>query len=429
MELTRTFQFRLEPTGAQHGQITRFVGACRWVWNKALEEQKRLLELGESTVSYGEMCAWLTQWRHDPALAWLADAPAQAQQHRLRDLDRAVKDAFRPKGHPAKKDFPTFRKRGKHDSFRYPSGIKVELRDSGNAYLFLPKIGWVRFRASRALPPDAKIAQATVLRDGDHWFVSIQSKYLVPDSLLDLHDPVGIDMGVVNFATLSDGSDPIEPLNAHKKIEKKLARAQRRLARKQKYSANWRKQKKAVAKLKRRERNARRDFLHQTSTTIAKNHGVVVIEDLKVQRMTKSGKGTKEKPGKNVKVKARFNKGTLDQGWYMFRQMLDYKLQERGGILHVVDPAYTSQTCPACGHISPRNRCTQAAFACTLCGFSANADKVAAHNILQRGLLELQAAGYAVSGCGGLGQRPPYEAATHGKRAAQAARRPGISVF
>lgn len=419
--------FRLQPTSTQHQRLTQFVGTARWVWNKALERQTELRELGEYTASYKEMCRWLTAWRHDPTTAWLAEAPAQAQQHRLKDLARAFKDFFRPKDDPAKKDYPTLRKKFVNDTIRYPASVDIQARDDGTSHVYLPKIGWVRFRQSRPIPPDAKIAQTTVKRDGDHWFVSIQLKQEVPEPQEDLRDPVGVDAGVANFATLSDGSEPIKPLNAHKKIEKKLARAQRKLARKKKGSANRRTQKKRVAKLKRDERNARHAFLHETSTTIAKNHGVVIIEDLKVKQMTKSGKGTVDAPGKNVKVKAAKNKGILDQGWYMFRQMLEYKLQERGGILHVVDPAYTSQTCPLCAHVSHANRKTQADFVCTLCGFSANADEVAAHNILQRGLLELQAAGHAVSACGGLGRWAPDEAGTRGERRCKAPRRPGIS--
>jgi putative transposase len=142
--------------------------------------------------------------------------------------------------------------------------------------------------------------------------------------------PIGIDRGVEVFAALSDGHH-IAPINAGRKIADKLAKAQRRLARKTKYSANWRKQKAKISRLYVRVANTRKDFLHNQSLAIAKNHGIVKIERLLVQNMTGSAKGTVDNPGKNVKAKSGLNCSILDQGWGMFATMLGYKLSERGG--------------------------------------------------------------------------------------------------
>jgi putative transposase len=197
-------------------------------------------------------------------------------------------------------------------------------------------------------------------------------------------DAVGIDMGIVRFATLSDGSF-FEPLNSFKRHEQALRKAQRRLSRKIRFSNNWRRAQAGVQKVHVRIGNARRDFLHKVTTTISKSHALVCLEDLQVSKMSKSAAGSLERPGRNVRAKSGLNKSILDQGWFEFRRQLDYKLVWRGGRLVVVPPRNTSRRCPCCGHVSAGNRKTQARFACVLCGFEANADVVGAINVLRAG--------------------------------------------
>jgi IS605 OrfB family transposase len=132
--------------------------------------------------------------------------------------------------------------------------------------------------------------------------------------------------------------------NAFKAIKGRLAKAQRKLSRKTKFSVNWRKQKAKISRLYMQAGNARRDFLHKLSTQLAKSHGVIKLEKLQVQNMSKSAKGTVEAPSSNVKAKSGLNRSILDQGWGRFATMLKYKLTERGGELQYVDPAYTSQS-------------------------------------------------------------------------------------
>ena len=128
--------------------------------------------------------------------------------------------------------------------------------------------------------------------------------------------------------------------------------------------------------------------MHQHSTTISQNHAVIVVEDLKVSNMSKSAKGTVDEPGKKVAQKSGLNKAILDQGWGMFRTMLEYKQLWRGGMVIAVPPAYTSQRCAECGHVSPENRVVQALFSCVACGHTDHADVNAARNILAAGLAE-----------------------------------------
>jgi putative transposase len=130
----------------------------------------------------------------------------------------------------------------------------------------------------------------------------------------------------------------------------------------------------------------RKTILHQVGTIISKNHALVVLENLKVGNMTGSAKGTVEAPGRNIRQKSGLNKSILDQGWGMLKRMLGYKLQWSGGMLILVDPAYTSQTCSVCGHVDAGNRPDQKTFRCLHCGHDDHADVNAAQNILARGL-------------------------------------------
>ena len=177
----------------------------------------------------------------------------------------------------------------------------------------------------------------------------------------------------------------VKPLALSRELSKLRLRA-KQLSRKKKGSNNWEKAKHKLAKINLRIANKRKDFLHKLSLQYAENQGIVVVEDLKIKNMTKSPKGTRELPGKNIKQKSGLNRSIIKQGWGIFFELLNYKLKERGGRLIKVDPKHTSQTCNDCGHVSKENRYSQSKFACTVCGYTANADTNAAKNILVRGI-------------------------------------------
>lgn len=375
----RAFKFRLKPTDEQAQTMARQAGCARFIWNALLAETKRRLDAKEKRLNYAGMCQFITKLRGSEETAWLAECHVHTQQQKARDLDRALSDCFRKK-----KGFPKFKKKGFGDSFRYPSSIKVD-----QSRVWLLKIGWVRYWNSR--PVVGTIKQATVTKRGKHWFVSILGEIERAIPAANDNAAVGIDLGVARFATLSDGTF-YEPLNAFRKIEKRLRIEQQRLARTVKGSSNRKKQAAKVARLQVRAADARNDHLHKVSTAIAKSHGVVVMEDLSIGTMSKSAAGTVEQPGRNVRAKAGLNKSIRDQGWYAFRVMLGWKLAERGGRLILVNPRNTSRTCPVCGTVSAGSRPSQAVFRCVSCGHEAHADHNAAINIL--------AAGQAASACG-----------------------------
>jgi len=384
MIIRKAFKFRLKTSSKIEGDLFRFSGCARFVWNKALALQKDLLEKKEKLLNYSKLAGLLCQWKETPETAFLNEVHSQPLQQTLMNLDKAIKEAF-SKTNP--KQFPVFKKKGKSDSFRYPQGFKIDENK-----VFLPKIGWVSFFKSREIEGTPR--NLTVSRRGEHWFVSIQVEMDIPNPIHPSTSTIGIDVGVKRFATLSDGTY-IEPLSSFKKLEKKLSTEQRKLSRKVKGSINWKKQKTTISKIHIKIADARNDFLHKTSTTISKNHAVVMLEELRIKNMSKSAKGTKENPGKNVKAKAGLNKSILDQGWFEFRRQLEYKEAWLGGKVIPVPAHHTSQTCPACGTVAGENRPSQEVFFCVHCGYKDNADFVAARNIL--------AVGHTVSACGDTG--------------------------
>jgi putative transposase len=381
------YQFRLRINEEEAHQMRGFAGSCRFVFNRALALQQEIYDVCGFRPGYGELCEEMARWKIEPETSWLKDAPSQALQQSLKNLEDAwhrhlesLKELKAGKINPNQLvGSPRFKKKGQHDSFRFPQGFEL---DQENSRVFLPKLGWIRYRNSQEVL--GEVRNVTVRQIAGRWFISILTKREVEKPIHPSTSAVGIDMGVVRFATLSTGRF-IEPLNSFKKHEDLLLKAKQALSRKEKYSKNWKKAKAKVQRIYARIANVRLDFLHRTSHAISKNHAMVVVEDLQVRNMSRSAAGTVEEPGKNVKQKTGLNRAILDQGWGEFRRQLEYKMLWSGGLFIPVPPQKTSITCPGCGHISKENRKTQAQFACVECGFSENADLVGAINVLRAG--------------------------------------------
>ena len=405
MLVRQGFKYRLEPTGAQLEKLERTASICRYLWNSALALQRHRLERRGRILSYEDLASELRTAKHTEGLEFLKKAHSQAEQQKLMDLSDAFTDFF-----AGKKGFPRFKKKGCDDSFRQPQSVRVEGR-----HVFVPGIGLIRFRRSR--DPLGTIKNATLSKRGKHWFISVQTEREVADPVHPSSSEIGIDMGVAKFAALSTG-ELVKPIDSFRRLEGQMRTAQRVLARKKKFSCNWKKQKAVISRLHVRIADARNDFLHKTSTAISKSHAVVYIEDLKVRNMSASARGSVQEPGRNVRSKSGLNKAILDQGWFEFRRQLTYKELWRGGRVVAVPPQHTSQTCAKCGHVSAENRRTQAQFVCVACGHEDDADVNAANNIMR--------AGQVLSVCGGgpLGpsaKQKPRAARKGRSRAAKAA--------
>jgi putative transposase len=380
MLIRKAYRFRLQPSCAQAEVFARTAGTVRFLWNSALTLQKERLRRHQGALGFACLCKELTAARNDAELAFLREVHSKPQQQVLKDLSRALGDFF-----AGTRGFPRFKKKGRHDAFRHPERVVVE-----GQRVSLPGIGWVPFRKSRAVV--GSIKNATVSRRGGHWYVALQVELEVASPVHPSNSEVGVDLGVARLATLSDGT-VFQPHNSFRRLQAHLAACQRALRRKKKFSANWKKQQARIAKVHERIANLRQDSLHKVSTTLSKNHAAVYIEDLKVANMSASAAGTRAAPGRNVRAKSGLNKAILDQGWYELRRQLEYKQLWRGGRVHAVAAAYTSQTCASCLHTSPDSRPSQAVFECVACGHQDHADVNAARNIAR--------AGRALSACGG----------------------------
>ena len=387
MKVLKAYKFKLKTKRKLSNQLQVFCGHTRFVWNKALGLNLQRLKNKQPIMYYQELDFWTKLWKKSDEYGFLVECPSQTIQQKLKDLEKSFKDCF-DKKQPGKK-LPRFKKRGCGDSFRYPQGFKIE----GNR-IFLPKIGWARFHKSCKVIGTPK--NVTISRKYESWYVSIQVEQTVEKPIHPSKTMVGIDMGVANFATTSSG-EHISPINSFKTYASELRLAQRSMARKVKFSSNWKKARCRVQCIHSKISRVRNDFLHKASTQLSKNHAIVVMEDLKVSNMSKSAKGNIENPGKHVSAKSGLNRAILDQGWYEFKRQLQYKQAWQGGEVILVDPKYTSQTCPApgCGHRSSQNRQSQSDFECEQCGYKNHADIVGALNVL--------AAGHAVLACGDIG--------------------------
>lgn len=356
---------------------------ARYVWNMAVEQQQHW-KPGRKAPGYNEQSAQLTDARAE--YAWLSAGSQTVQQQALRDFAQAMRNFF-----SGTHRRPTWRKAGVHEGFRQvavkPHHVERVNRRFGRVWV--PKVGWVRFRLSRPVPDGVKSYRVTRDRAG-RWHLAFAH---VPDSIArpDNGAVVGIDRGVTVSAALSTGELLHAPA-ATAGESKRLRVLQQRLARAQRGSNRRARTKRAIAKLKARETDRRRDWVEKTTTTIARRFDTIRIEALDVRAMTRSARGTTLQPGVGVSAKRGLNRGISQSGWGLLAARLQHKASGR---VEQVPAAYTSQRCAACGHVAPGNRKSQAVFECEACNTGpCNADVNAARNI---------AAGRAVTARGDLG--------------------------
>jgi putative transposase len=375
LQIRKAYKVRLKTNSETESKLVRFCGSGRFLWNKSLAMNLERLEKGQGILWYNELAFWLRLWKSSDEYGFLKECPSQVLQQKLMDLDRAFRDSFDRK-QPLKR-LPVFKKKGRGEGIRFPQGFKIE-----NRRIFLPKIGWVGFFWSQ--PIEGTIKNITVSARADRWYASIQTEQELEIQKHPSDSEVGIDAGIKCFAAFSDGT-LVSGVNSFRKHEHALAREQQRLARKEKGSQNWKKQKSKISRLHHTIANVRSDFLHKLTTEVSQNQATVYVERLNIRDMSASARGTAKEPGRNVRAKSGLNKSILDQGWFEFKRQLDYKLDWKGGQLVEVDYRYTSQKCSSCGHTAMENRQSQAVFKCLVCGYEANADVNAARNILTVG--------------------------------------------
>ena len=379
----RMSRYRLRPSASQPAIMVGRCAHARYVWNLCVEQESHWRPGRAKMPGFAGRCRQLSEAR--AAEPWLAGGSVIVQQQAIRDHDQAMRNYY-----AGTHRRPSWRKAGRDEGFRIvhlkPGDVRRLNRNTGEVRI--PKAGWVRFRWSRPVPQDAKSFRVTRDRAG-RWhgaFAVIPEPVPAPGN----GETVGIDRGVAVSAALSTGELLHAPgLTAPER--KRPRRLQHKLARGRRGSNRRARVRLAVARLKARDSDRRKDWAEKASTDIAGRFDVIRVEDLQISNMTRSARGTAEEPGRNVRAKAGLNRGILRSGW----GLLVRRLQDKApGRVEKIRPAYTSQCCSACGQCRGLGRWvggsrkSQALFRCVACGYACNADVNAARNI---------AAGHAVT--------------------------------
>lgn len=353
---------------------------ARLVWNLAVE-QFNWGGRGRSAPGSAERMRQLAEARRE--FEWLRGGSSSVQQQALRDFDWAVKEFVnRTRGRP------TWRKRGRHEGFCVRD-TKVRVHSRKWAQVHVPKLGLVRFRLSRRLPPGA-LGMARITRDrGGRWHVSFPGPQpAVPDAGR-CGRAVGIDRGVATTVATSDGQMLRAPVMRQRERER-LVRLQQKLARQHKGSARRQATRAEIGRVHQRVSDRRRDWVEKVTTRLAANYELVVVEALPVRVMMRRPKPKPDPDNlgqflrNGAAAKAGLNRSIHANCWGLIAKRLEQKMSSSGTTLVVVPARYSSQQCRKCGHISPENRKSQAEFRCQLCGHADHADANAAAVILVR---------------------------------------------
>lgn len=352
----KAYKYKLRTSKRIAETFEQTLGVCCDLYNAGLQERRDAYKLERKSISYSEQCLELTDMREGNAD--VENIYSQVTQDALRRLNKAFLAFFRRVKAKQTAGYPRFRSKSRYDSFTYPqSGFRLD----GNK-LHMAKIGSVRLRLSR--PVEGKIKTCTIKRQPDGWFVIFTAE-TKPEPLPPACEQVGIDVGLLSFATMSDAMEIDNP-RWYREAQAKLRRAQRKIARRKKGSHRRRKAVQLLARTHLHIANQRRDFQHKISRWLVNNYQVIAIEDLNVKGL----------------ASGMLAKSVNDAGWRQFLNMIAYKAEDAGRQFVQVNPNGTSQTC-TCGASTPKTL-SQRWHECSECSVSANRDHVSAQVILQR---------------------------------------------
>ena len=370
-KINRTYKFRLYPTKAQTESLAKHFGCARFVYNYFLDQRQEQYRLtGKSDNFYAE-CKSLTELKKHEETAWLKEVNAQSLQFALRCLETAYTNFFKKRA-----GFPKFKSKRAKSSFTIPQSTHLT-----NDRLFIIKFKeGIKCRVHREVK--GKICKVTITKTpSGKYFASVltEEEYVTPFE--KTNKSVGVDMGLKDFLTTSDG-EKIKKNRYTKKYERKLAHAQRHLSRKKKGSRGYENQRLKVARIYEKISNSREDYLHKCSISLVRRYDTICIEDLNVKGMMKN---------RNLV------KSIADVSWGSFVAMLTYKAEWNGKKVLKIDRFFpSSQTCSVCGHINKETKdLSVREWECPACHSHHDRDVNAAINILRLGLKQYTSAGTA----------------------------------
>ncbi|MHA1917789.1 MAG: RNA-guided endonuclease InsQ/TnpB family protein [Candidatus Ranarchaeia archaeon] len=364
MRIKRAYRYELGPNNCQKTHLTQHAGTARFAYNWGLEQRNKQYQEKKGKEKYTNAIKQhktLNKLKKNQ-FPWMYQVSKCAPQEALRDLQQAFQNFFDGlKGKRSPVGFPKFKKKGKNDSFRLTGTIKVIGRK-----IRLPILGRIRIKEKRETYFQGRILSATISKRADRWFVSIkvEEEVIIPTNE---GEAVGVDLGIKNLAVTSTGNVYQNPKVLTTRL-RKLKRLSRNFSRKEKGSKNMEKARLRLARFHLKVSNIRRDCLHKLTTTLAKNHSQVVVEDLNVSGMMKNKK---------------LARAISDVGFYEFRRQLEYKTKCYGSELVVAPRFYpSSKRCSKCGLVKGELSLSERTFVCEVCGLVLDRDLNAALNLL-----------------------------------------------
>ena len=363
----RTYKYRIYPTKAQRTSLQKSLDACRWVYNQALAVRKDAWEQEQKAVSRYDTIKMLPIWKQEHG--FLKNAYSQCLQETCTRVDLAFKAFFRRAKKGQKPGYPRFRGKERYDSFTYPQSGYVLL---DKKRLRLSTIGELKIKLHR--PMGGKIKNLTIRRDGvGNWYACFSCR-VDKKRLPQIDTVVGVDVGLISFATYSNG-EKIDNPRFFRREENELAKEQRRLSKADKGTPERAKRRKVVAHIHRRIANKRRDFAHKLSRQLVNNFGVIAFEKLDIQDMTDGNWRS-------------MNKSISDVAWKQFVQFVAYKAEDAGRNFVQVDSHNTTKMCSCCGRLVEKDLSVRI-HKCPFCGLVLDRDENAAINILRLGIQSL----------------------------------------
>ncbi len=374
----KAFKYRLSPTKKQEAILIWTLDKCRELYNAALQERKDAYRMAGKSITYYDQANQLPKIKQ--IREEYQDIHSQVLQDVLRRADKAFKAFFLRCKAGENPGYPRYQGCNRYDSFCYPQAGFSLTHDSR---VCLSKIGSIKVNLHR--PLQGTIKTVTIKREGDQWYIIFACEMDV-EPLPACDEAVGIDLGLLHFATLSTG-DTIENPRHFRAAEKKLARLHQSLSRKKPGSHRRKKAVKLVVRAHRKVRNQRRDFLHKASRTLVNTYGTIIFEELQPANMSKRPQSKQDGTGNylpnGAAAKGGLNKSILDAGWAEFQQYCLYKAANAGRAVLFVSANFTSQICSGCGQVR-KKELSERWHSCD-CGTELDRDHNAAINILRAG--------------------------------------------